>query len=53
MIPHLASLLFLYLDPGEVFAVLSFMIEDSQEAFKKKKQDKLRWYFTVDMNSYS
>ena len=53
LMPHIASLLFLYLDPVEVYAVLSCMIEETIAKFKAKKQDKLRWYFTPDMASYS
>ena len=50
---HLAGLLMLYLVPCEVFAVCDEMINISQIIFKQKKQDTLRWYITLDHQTYT
>ena len=50
---HVASLLMLFLRPAEVFVVLEKIVEQSKNSFKAKAQDKLDWYITLDMQSYT
>ena len=50
---HVASLLMLFLQPSEVYVVIDKIVEQSKNSFKAKAQDKLDWYITLDMQSYT
>lgn len=47
LLPHVASLLIIFLKEREVYKVLDFLIEDSI-SLHVKNQSSLRWHFTIN-----